>query len=119
MEEQELNLGQAIAASDTHLACRVVGDLRVIVDRRQVPLKIHIQRRSKTHWIIDDDGGGIRYLAGVLRDAAGSYSCASDDLTCVSQIQACLPPRYQALLLPDSNDWQAMESGQARKRYKN
>ncbi len=32
MEEQELNLGQAIAASNTHLACRVMGDLRVIVE---------------------------------------------------------------------------------------
>ncbi len=42
-----------------------------------------IQRRSKSRWIADDNGGGVRYLAGVLRDGMGRYLslCSSDGLS--------------------------------------
>ena len=110
-----MNLEQAITASSSRLACRVVGDRRVIVDRGQELLAIHIQRCVKTRWIADDDGGGVRYLAGVLRDSAGRYLYASGDVTCIPQIRTYLPLRYQALLLPECDDWQIMNRGEARR----
>jgi hypothetical protein len=108
-----LNLEQAIAASCHHLACRQVGDRRVIVDRGQEFLTVHIQRRSKRRWIADDDGGGVRYLAGVLRDDMGRYLylCPSGDLSDIDQIRRLLPLCYQALLLPACDDWYAIEPG--------
>ncbi len=111
LKEERMNLEQAITASSSRLACRVVGNRRVIVARGQELLTISIQRKAKLHWIIDDDGGGVRYLAGVLRDDAGRYLYASDDVTCIPQIRAYLPRRYHTLLLPECDDWHAMERG--------
>ncbi len=70
---------------------------------------IYFQRKVKMHWIVDDDGRGVRYLAGALRDNAGSYLYASGDVTRIPQIRAYLPLYYHALLLPECDDWQAME----------
>ena len=108
-----MNLGQAIAASSYHLAYRQVADLRVIVDRGQGFLTVHLQRRSKRHWVADDDGGGVRYLAGILRDGMGRYLslCLSDDLSDIERIRTLLPLCYQALLLPACDDWHALERG--------
>ena len=109
LKEVSLNLEQAIATSCRCLACRVVGDRRVIVEYRRELLIIQIQRRSKKRWIIDDDSGGIRYLMGILRDDAGRYVCTPDDPSKITWIRAHLPLRYQALLLPERDDWQVME----------
>lgn len=111
LKEERLNLEQAMAASSSCLAYRVVGDRRVIVDRGQELLTIQIQCKAKTHWIADDDGGGVRYLAGVLRDGAGRYLYVSGDVTCIPQIRAYLPLGYQALLLPECDDWQSIDRG--------
>ncbi len=110
-EGDALNLEQALAASCHHLACRQIGDRRVIVDGGRQLLTIQVQRRSKRHWVTDDHGGGVRYLAGVLRDGAGSYVCLSNDLTNIAQVRTWLPAHHQALLLPDCDDWQVMEQG--------
>jgi hypothetical protein len=108
-EENTLNLEHAIAASCHQLAYRVVGDRRVIVHHQRELLTIQIQRRLKRRWITDDDGGGVRYLEGVMRDATGRYLCKPDNLSDIVRIRAWLPPRYQTLLLPDCEDWQVME----------
>jgi hypothetical protein len=108
-EENALNLEHAIAASCHQLACRVVGDRRVIVHHQRELLTIQIQRRSKRRWITDDDGGGVRYLAGVMRDATGRYLCKPDDLSDIVRMRAWLPLCYQTLLLPECEDWQSMK----------
>lgn len=74
---------------------------------------MHIQRRSKCHWIADEDGGSVRYLAGVLRDSMGRYLylSPSDDLSNIEQIRTLLPLCYQGLLIPTSDDWHAIERG--------
>jgi hypothetical protein len=102
-----LNLEQALAASRHHLACRRDGDQRVIVDGRQQLLTIHLQRRSGKHWMADDNGGGVRYLMGVLRDGVGSYLSLYplDGLSDIEQIRTLLPTCYQSLLSPVSDDW--------------
>ena len=104
-----MNLEQAIATSCRCLAYRVVGDRRVIVEYRRELLIIQIQRRSKKRWITDDDSGSIRYLRGILRDDTGRYLCTLDDPSKIAWIRACLPLHYQALLLPECDDWQVME----------
>lgn len=104
-----MNLEQTIATSCRCLACRVVGDQRVIVEYRRELLIIQIQRRLKKSWITDDNGGGIRYLMGILRDGTGRYLCISDDLSDIVWMRAYLPLRYQTLLLPECDDWQVME----------
>ena len=111
LKEKRLNLEQAIAASSSCMACRVVGDRRVIVHREQELLTIHIQRKAKMHWIVDDDGGGVRYLSGLLRDSMGRYlsPCPSGNLFDIEQIRRLLPLRYQILLLPTSDDWLAIK----------
>ena len=109
LREVTLNLEQAIATSYRCLACRVVGDRRVIVEYRQELLIIQIQRRSKRRWIADDDSGGIRYLMGILRDDTGRYLCILDDPSKIVCIGAYLPLRYQVLMLPECDDWQVME----------
>ena len=113
LKEIALNLEQALASSRHRLACRAVSDRRVIVARGQELLAIHVQRRSKRRWIAADDGGGVRYLAGVLRDGMGRYLylCPLDDLSDIDQIRTLLPPSYQALLIPTSDDWHAIERG--------
>jgi hypothetical protein len=113
VEREGMNLGQAIAASSHHLAIRQVGDRRVIVDRGQEFLTVLIQRRSKRRWIADDNGGGVRYLAGVLRDGMGRYLslCSSDGLSDLERIRTVLPLCSQVLLLPACDDWQAIERG--------
>ena len=111
LNENALSLEQAITASCYHLACRVVGEWRVIVDCSRQLLTIQVQRRSKRRWVTDDHGGGVRYLAGVLRDGTGSYVCLSSDLAYIAQVRTWLPAHHQALLLPDCDDWQAMERG--------
>ena len=108
-----LNLGQALATSGHRLACRVVGEWRVIVDCGQQLLTIQVQYRSKRHWVTDDRGSGVRYLAGILHDGAGSYVCLSSDLADIAQVRPWLPPHHQALLLPEHDDWQVMERGNA------
>lgn len=62
----------------------------------------------------DDDGGGVRYLAGVLRDGMGRYLalCSSDDLSDIELIRSLLPACFQTLLIPASNDWHAIERGE-------
>ncbi len=109
LKEERMDLEQAIAASSSHLACRVVGNRRVIVGLQQELLTISIQRKAKLHWITDDDGGGVRYLAGVLRDDAGRYLYASGDVTCLPRIRAYLPLCYHTLLLPECDDWHVWE----------
>jgi hypothetical protein len=113
LKEDSLNLEQALAGSCHRLACREVSDRRVIVDRGQELLTIHVQRWSKGRWIADDNGGGVRYLAGVLRDGMGRYLslCPSVDLSDIDQIRTLLPLCYQALLLPVCDDWHAIEQG--------
>lgn len=109
MNENALNLEQAITASCHRLACRVVGEWRVIVDCGRQLLTIQVQYRFKRHWVPDERGGGVRYLMGVLRDEAGSYVCLSNDLTDIAQVRAWLPAHHQTLLQPESGDWQVME----------
>jgi hypothetical protein len=104
-----LNLEQVIAASCRRLACRMVGDRRMIVEYRQELLIIQIQGWSKKRWITDVNSGGRRYPIGILRDDAGRYLCILDDPSDVVWIRACLPLCCQALLLPECNDWQVME----------
>ena len=70
---------------------------------------IQIQRRLKKRWIADDSNGGIRYLMGVVRDAIGNYLCFTDDLHKIGLIKACLSSSYEELLLPECDDWQAIE----------
>jgi hypothetical protein len=108
LKEDALNLEQAIAASCCCLAYRVVGDRRVIVGHGRELLIIQIQRRSKRLWIADDDRGGVRYLTGILRDETGRYLCILQDLSDITRMRAWLPISYQALLLPECDDWQAM-----------
>jgi hypothetical protein len=110
-EDNALNLEHAIAASCHQLACRVVGDRRVIVRYQREVLTIQIQRRSKRRWITDDDGGDVRYLAGVTRVATGRYLDISDDLSDIVQMRVWLPLRYQTLLVPECEDWQSIECG--------
>jgi hypothetical protein len=81
----------------------------MIVEHRRELLIIQIQRRSKKRWITDDDSGGIRYLMGILRDDTGRYLCISGGSSEIAWIRARLPLRYQALLLPEWDDWQVME----------
>jgi hypothetical protein len=109
LKEGILNLEQAVAASFRCLACRVVDDRRVIVEYRQELLIIQLQRRSNRGWIPDDNGGGIRYLMGILRDGAGRFLCTSDDLSRIAWMSACLPLSYQALMVPECDDWLVME----------
>jgi hypothetical protein len=109
LKEVTLNLEQAIATSSRCLACRVVGNRRVIVEHKQELLIIQIQRRSQKRWITDDDSGGIRYLMGILRDDTGRYLCIPEDPSKIAWIRANLPIGYQALLLPECDDWQVME----------
>ena len=109
LKEDALNLERAIAASCRCLAYRVVDDRRVIVEYRRELLIIQIQRRSKKRWITDDNGGGVRYLMGILRDDTGRYLCIPDDPSDLVWMRAYLPLRYQALLLPECDDWQVME----------
>ena len=109
MNENVLSLEQAIFASSQRLACRVVGEWRVIVDCGRQLLTISVQYRSKRHWVPDDHGGGVRYLEGILRDNAGSYVCLSNDLTDIAQVRAWLPAHHQTLLQPECGDWQVME----------
>ena len=104
-----MNLEQVIATSCRCLAYRVVGDLRVIVEYRRELLIIQIQRWSKSRWTTDDNSEGIRYLMGILRDDTGCYLCIPDNLSKIAWIKAYLPLRYQALLLPECDDWQVME----------
>ncbi len=113
MKGDALNLEQALAGSCHRLACRQVSDRRVIVDRGQELLTVHLQRRSKRRWVADDDGGSVRYLAGVLRDGMGRYLylCSSDDLSDIEQIRTLLPLCDQALLIATSDDWHALERG--------
>ena len=91
-----------------------VGDRRVIVDRGGEFLMVHLQCRSKRRWVAEDDGGGVRYLAGVLRDGMGRYLslCPSDDLSAIERISTLLPLRSQALLIATSNDWHALEESE-------
>jgi len=109
LKEVTLKLEQAIATSYRCLACRVVGDRRVIVQYRRELLIIQMQRRLKRRWITDDDGGGIRYLMGILRDDTGRYLCILNDPSKIVWIKAYLPLYYQALLLPECDDWQVIE----------
>ena len=113
LKEKRLNLEQAIAASSSCMASRVVGDRRVIVHCEQELLMIHIQRKAKMRWIADDDGGGMRYLSGLLRDSMGRYLsiCPSGRLFDIDQIRRLLPLHYQTLLLPTSDDWLAIKRG--------
>ena len=108
-----LDLEQALAASCHRLARRQDGDRRVIVDGGQELLAVHLQRRSRRHWVADDDGGGVRYLAGVLRDGGGRYLCLSPshDLSDIEQIRVLLPTCHQELLSPASDDWHAIGRG--------
>jgi len=108
-----LNLEQALAASRHHLACRRDGDRRVIVDGRQQLLTVHLQRRSGKRWMADDNGGGVRYLMGVLRDSVGSYLSLYplDGLSDIEHIRTLLPACYQALLSPACDDWRAVGQG--------
>jgi hypothetical protein len=46
---------------------------------------------------------------GILRDGTGRYLCILDDPSKIAWIRANLPIRYQALLLPECDDWQVME----------
>lgn len=114
MKGDALNLEQALAANFHHLACRQIGDRRVIVDRGQEFLTVHLQCRSKRRWVADDDGGGVRYMAGVLRDGMGRYLslCPSDDLSDIERIRTLLPLCSQALLIATSDDWHALERGE-------
>ena len=76
-------------------------------------LTMCVQRRASKRWIIDDDGGSVRYLAGVLRDGMGRYLylCPSDDLSNIEQFRTLLPFWHQALLLPACDDWHVLERG--------
>ena len=109
-KETALNLEQALAAGDDHLAYRVVDDLRVIVDCQGELLVLQIQRRSKKrHWLLDEEGGQVRYLEGIFHDGPGRYLCILRNLACLVHLEAYLPLRYQALLLPERNDWYPMK----------
>lgn len=109
LKEQTLNVEQALTASRASLAYRVADNRRIIVEWRGELLLMQIQRRLNRHWVLDDDGGGVRYLAGVLRDGSGRYLYASSDLTCLEGVRSCLPSRDQELFLPESDDWRPME----------
>lgn len=100
-----MNREQAVAMSIEGCAYRVVGSLRVIVAVETQTLKITIQRRAGKCWIIDDDGGGIRYLTGVLRSASGIYHVAGDTLSILDEVMPILPENYQHLFIPECNDW--------------
>ena len=104
-----LNLERAIATSCRCVACRVVGDRRLIVEYRRELLIIQTQRRSKKRWITDDNCEGIRYLMGIVRDDTGRYLCTLHDPSKITRIRAYLPLHYEALLLPECDDWQVME----------
>lgn len=106
---ERLNLEQAIAASHERCACRIVGSLRVIVAMELQTLNVCVQRRVSKRWIIDDDGGGIRYLPGVLRGASGIYHIAGDTLFRLNTVRTMLPEHYRLLLVPECDDWQAIE----------
>lgn len=112
--QEGMTLRQAIAVSPHHLAWRQVGDRRVIVDRGGASLTIHFQRRLKRRWVVDEDCGGVRYLVGVLRDGVGRYLSLypSDDLSDIERIRTLLPLCFQALLVPTSEDWYALERGE-------
>ncbi len=100
-----MNVKQALAANGRHIAYRMVGDRRIIVEQAGELLFVQIQRQRKKHWISDDSGGSIRYLAGILRDATGRYCCVGRDLVCLEQLRACLPLRDQELCLTTYDDW--------------
>lgn len=104
-----MNVEQALTASRESLACRVADKRRIIVERRGELLLMQIQRRLNKHWVPDDEGGGVRYLAGLLRDDAGRYLYANSDLTGLAGVRSCLPSRDQELFLPESDDWRPME----------
>jgi hypothetical protein len=58
--------------------------------------------------MLADQGGGVRYLNGVLRDVDGSWVVACGDLAALESVAHCLPTVYQHLLTPDSDDWQPL-----------
>lgn len=109
MKAQIVNVEQALTASGEHAAYRIAGDRRIIVELKEKLLIIQIQRRRRKHWIGDDNGGGIRYLGGVVRDGTGRYCCPECDLTCFQRVRACLPLRDQELFLLESDDWYPLE----------
>src|SRR5579883_640395 len=72
-QETTLDLEQALVAGEAHLAWRVVGDLRVLVDLQHGLLQI--QRRSKKRRrVLGGEGGQMRYLEDPFEDP-GRYLC--------------------------------------------
>ena len=108
-----MNLIQAIGEGQRCQAYRVVGALRIIVEKNASRIKVQVQCRSGRRWMTTDNGGGVRYLDGVLRDVDGSFVVACSDLSALNAVAQCLPAAYQHLLTPDKNDWQIVARNEA------
>jgi len=110
-EEHPVNLAQAVGPGQVASAYRVVGTQRIVVEPGQQRLRVLVQSWNKRRWIIPEQVTSIRYLNGVLRDGDGSWIVACSDLAALVSIEHCLPPEYQHLLTPTSNDWQTLKAG--------
>jgi hypothetical protein len=108
-----VNLVQAAGLGQECGAYRVVGTRRIVVELDAQRLRVLVQCRSKRRWMISDQGGGVRYLNGVLRDVDGSWVVACGNLATLDSVAHCLPAGYQHLLTPDSDDWQPLRGKKA------
>jgi hypothetical protein len=107
-EAYSLKLTQALEASQEQCAYRVVGTLRILVQRGQQKLRVLIQCRKRRHWMLADVSGGVRYLNGVLRDVDGSWVIGCCDVAALDSIASGLPATYLHLLALNSDDWQSL-----------
>jgi hypothetical protein len=105
-----VNLAQAIGRGQTNSAYRMVGTQRIVVEWSTQRLRVLVQCWNKRRWMICDQGGGVRYLNGVLRDGDGSWVVAGAGLAALESMAHCLPAAYQHLLAPDSDDWYSLSA---------
>ncbi len=103
-----MNLAQAVESGQEYGAYRVVGAQRIFVELGVQRLRVLVQCRSRRRWMIPDQGGGVLYLNGVLREVDGSWVVACGTLAALESVAHCLPAVYQHLLTPDSDDWQIL-----------
>ena len=101
-----MNLAQAVEVSQEQSAYRIVGTLRILVQRGNQKLRVLVQCYNRRHWMLIDSGSSIHYLNGVLRDIDGSWVMGSCNVADLDAIMHCLPIAYQHLLAPESDDWQ-------------
>lgn len=108
-----MKLSQVVQAGQEYTVYRVVGAQRILVELSAQRLRVLVQCQSKRGWMLPDQGSGVRFLNGVLREVDGSWVVACGDLAELESIASCLPAVYHHLLTPDSDDWQLLRGKKA------